>query len=141
MKLDRILVPIDFSLPSKKALAEAHALVLQKASTLTLLHVHPFFPSAAPELGYLEPPDITQRVLEAAKQGLAEWVKALPASAAKHELVVVVGDPAHEILERTKNHDLVVMSTHGRTGITRFLMGSVASRVVRSAHCPVLVLR
>ena len=56
---------------------------------------------------------------------------------------VVIGDAAHVILTRAKDVDaeLIVIPTHGRTGLRRFVMGSVAERVVRLAHCPVLVLR
>jgi len=56
---------------------------------------------------------------------------------------VTVGDPASEIVNVAKeeNVDLIVMSTHGRKGISRLLMGSVAELVVRRAHCPVLTVR
>lgn len=56
---------------------------------------------------------------------------------------VAFGDPGHEIVEYAEaiNADLIVLPSHGRTGIKRLLLGSVAERVVRLAHCPVLVLR
>ena len=59
------------------------------------------------------------------------------------KFTAVFGDPGKEIAELAKHHDagLIVISSHGRRGITRFLMGSVAERVVRLAPCPVLVLR
>ena len=59
------------------------------------------------------------------------------------DIVIAFGSPGHEIVEyaQTTNADLLVMPSHGRTGITRLLIGSVAERVVRLSHCPVLVLR
>lgn len=56
---------------------------------------------------------------------------------------VVAGDPASEILRRARTHgiDLVVVGTHGRTGLKHLVLGSVAERVVRQAPCPVLVVR
>jgi nucleotide-binding universal stress UspA family protein len=57
--------------------------------------------------------------------------------------VVLLGDPAHAIADyaKEKGAQLIVIPSHGRTGITRLLIGSTAERVVRLAHCPVLVLR
>jgi nucleotide-binding universal stress UspA family protein len=59
------------------------------------------------------------------------------------EKVVLFGDPGHEIADYSQREqaDLIVLPSHGRTGISRMLIGSVAERVVRLAHCPVLVLR
>ena len=56
---------------------------------------------------------------------------------------VVIGDPGHEIttLAERAGADLIVLNSHGRTGLKRLLIGSVAERVIRLAHCPVLVLR
>jgi nucleotide-binding universal stress UspA family protein len=61
----------------------------------------------------------------------------------KAVLEVLVGDPGHEIADLAvrQRADLIVLPSHGRTGIRRLLIGSVAERVVRLAHCPVLVLR
>ena len=66
-----------------------------------------------------------------------------PSRLGKCDFQVVFGDPGHEVAsfaERLKA-DLIVMPSHGRSGVTRLLIGSVAERVVRLAHCPVLVLR
>jgi nucleotide-binding universal stress UspA family protein len=59
------------------------------------------------------------------------------------QMAVLMGEPAHGIANyaQDKNAELIVIPSHGRTGITRLLIGSVAERVVRLAHCPVLVLR
>ena len=55
--------------------------------------------------------------------------------------VVKMGDPLSEIVEHSRDFDLVVMGTHGRTGMSHLFLGSVAERVVRSASCPVLTVR
>ena len=66
------------------------------------------------------------------------------AAAKRHRITYpVLGDPGHQIAEFAKEAGagLIVMPSHGRTGLTHLLIGSVAERVVRFAHCPVLVLR
>ncbi len=55
--------------------------------------------------------------------------------------IVKNGSPAHEIIEESKNHDLIVMSSLGNTGLTHLLVGSVAEKVIRFAACPVLVVK
>jgi nucleotide-binding universal stress UspA family protein len=55
--------------------------------------------------------------------------------------IVKRGDPALDIIEESARHDLVIMATHGRTGVSHFLIGSVAEKVVRYASCPVMVIR
>ena len=62
---------------------------------------------------------------------------------AKAPIEILFGDPGHEITEFAERvkADLIVMPSHGRTGLSRLLIGSVAERVIRLAHCPVLVLR
>jgi nucleotide-binding universal stress UspA family protein len=74
-------------------------------------------------------------------KSLEEVVPADPAVAYEHH--VVMGDPATEIIQlaRSEGADLIVMGTHGRTGLTRLMMGSVAEAVVRRAPCPVLTLK
>ena len=75
------------------------------------------------------PAALKQRLADAKYQGI--------------QLSVVLGEPAHGIANfaEEKKAELIVIPSHGRTGITRLLIGSVAERVVRLAHCPVLVLR
>jgi nucleotide-binding universal stress UspA family protein len=72
---------------------------------------------------------------------LAKVVPAGPAIGYEHRLLA--GDPAHAILQcaAKESVDLIVMSTHGRTGFSRLLMGSIAEAVVREAKCPVLTLK
>jgi nucleotide-binding universal stress UspA family protein len=78
--------------------------------------------------------------IQHAKDALTER---LGADFREARLEVAIGDPAHEITDRATKQgaDLIVLSYHGRTGAARLFIGSVAERVVRHAHCPVLVLR
>jgi nucleotide-binding universal stress UspA family protein len=135
---ERVLVPIDFSDASFVALEETLALV-EKPSCIHVLHV------LAP-LSAIEPGIIWETINEQTRRENVEkaFQKRCPGS--KYEgihLKVVSGDPAGEIIAYAQKHqvDLIVIPSHGRTGLSRFLMGSVAEKVVRCSHCPVLVLR
>jgi nucleotide-binding universal stress UspA family protein len=135
---DNVLVPIDFSEAANQALDKALAFFEGKAK-IHALHV----------LSPLEPtqPGMVWQTID--DQTRTEHIKTLfhekfaqPAYQ-QVELAVVTGNPSSEIIDYAQSHgiDLIVISSHGRTGISRFLLGSVAERVVRFATCPVLVLR
>jgi nucleotide-binding universal stress UspA family protein len=141
MKFERVLVPIDFSDQSRLALRAADELAQSYGATLTLLHVHSIVGVAVLDFTYVERPQDVARVTEAAEGQLLAWAADLRTPKPSVTIEVVTGDPVSEIVRRTEAHDLVVMSTHGRSGLTRFLMGSVAERVVRGAHSSVLVVR
>ncbi len=133
----RICCAVDFSDASGSALNEAADLARRFRAELTVIHVHedPGLVSAAldspPEPFQLEPK-------------LAAW-RAGAQLAATHPVhsAVLVGAPAAEILRfvARESFDLLVVATHGRTGIKHPVLGSVAERVVREATCPVLVVR
>lgn len=140
----RILVPLDFSEQSLRALAYAKTLGKSLAASLHLLHVipnpfiaHPgglYAPLPQPFLDDLEQ-DARTRLDEACPSDERE--------AFSVRSVVKVGDPLFEIVEyaRLEHVDLIVIGTHGRTGIPHLFLGSVAERVVRTAPCPVLTVR
>jgi nucleotide-binding universal stress UspA family protein len=134
----KVIVPVDFSDESFLAIGTALQLVADPTH-LMIVHV-------LPEVSNLEPTeawhniDSTNRVRHVAK------VVRERLDQAGHDkllLEVLVGDPGHEIADLAvrQRADLIVLPSHGRTGIRRLLIGSVAERVVRLAHCPVLVLR
>jgi nucleotide-binding universal stress UspA family protein len=142
LKVDRILVPIDFSACSKKALRYAVPLAKEHRAALTLLHVVP------PAYGGGEYAGVDFARLEAALQESGEKDLAKLAvdevrGAVPTDTLVRVGQPAREVVElaRSLPADLIVISTHGRTGLRHVFLGSVAEHVVRHAPCPVLVLR
>ncbi|MBO1349688.1 MAG: universal stress protein [Hormoscilla sp. GUM202] len=136
--LDRVLVPIDFSEASFNAVAETRAFV-RDASHLYILHVlHPLHQG--------EPGVIWQTVNNETRKQHVEQAFYQRCQAPEYQGVhfsVLVGNPSEKIIDYANTNDinLIVIPSHGRTGISRFLLGSVAERVVRLAHCPVLVLR
>jgi nucleotide-binding universal stress UspA family protein len=133
-----ILHPTDFSEHSQYAFEVAVALANTCGSRLAVLHVMEFPPSCHGgfRVASLQPDD--QEIV------LEQLISRRPANGGipvAHHLVR--GDPAVEIVRmaRKANCDLIVMGSHGRTGLQRLLMGSVAEEVARNAHCPVLTVR
>jgi universal stress protein A len=141
---NKILVPVDFSPHSDKAIQTAADLARRYEAPLSLLHVYEPVAYALPE-GYV------MHTADQLVQLLAELSKSLDRA---RELAVQAGAPtvdakqvdgvAHrEVVEyaRTGGYDLIVMGSHGRKGLDRLLMGSVAEKVVRNAPCSVLCVR
>jgi nucleotide-binding universal stress UspA family protein len=138
MNAPKILYPTDFSTLGQTALEMATSLARDRGATLVIGHVEePPMAYGGGEFYYgLEEPN-----REELKRMLAEVVPADPAVRFEHRLMI--GSPATAILEmaQRENVELIVMATHGRTGLTRLLMGSVAEEVVRKAKCPVLTVK
>lgn len=138
--LKHILVPIDLSRISFKALQYAVPLAKQFGAKITLLHVLEV-PVSAPELGYLAAGgkdgrlDAKHRMEELACRTMPHGVEAnvLIRDGVAFDTIATVA--------KKRSVDLVVLTTHGYTGLKRVLMGSTAERVVRHAHCPVLIVR
>jgi len=141
MKFEHVLVPIDFSEQARRALRAADELCQSYDATITLLHVHTIVGVAVLDFTYVERPQDIVRITEAAEVQLRAWAADLKTAKDRVKIEVMTGEPVTEIVRLSESHDLVVMSTHGRSGLTRFLMGSVVERVVRGAHCSVLVIR
>jgi len=140
----RILCPVDFSPFSNAAVDEAASLALSMGSELCLLHAYQNPAYVLPMSGYVGP---TADMITQMRRQLAEELETQAAPYRKQgikvETLVIEGVPYKSIVDHaTEWHaDLVVMGTHGRTGLSHALTGSVAERVVRMAHCPVLVTR
>jgi nucleotide-binding universal stress UspA family protein/quercetin dioxygenase-like cupin family protein len=137
--IQTILHPTDFSENSRYAFQTACALARPNQATLLVLHV--MMPSVSPV--FQPPPPDPSRSAES-QESLAPlpWPEPSdPQTRVEHR--VAEGDPAEEILRLAEELrcDLVVMGTHGRTGLGRFLTGSVAEEVLRKAVCPVLVVK
>ena len=133
-----VVVPIDFSEVSFEALAAARDLV-EDASSLHVVYVLPVMEPA-------EPGVIWQTIDDASRQRHAEQALREKLDESKYQgvdLKIAFGDPGHEITAYAEQlgAELIVLPSHGRTGLKRMLIGSVAERVVRLAHCPVLVMR
>lgn len=137
----RVLVPIDFSECSNKALQYAIAVATQFKGTITLLHVVPNV-SAETRLAF-DMPELQRALLQEGKEKVANAISQFPHEMVTIEPLVRKGVPYHEIVLAAKElqSDLIVIGTHGRTGLRHVLTGSTAERVVRHAPCPVLVVR
>jgi nucleotide-binding universal stress UspA family protein len=138
----RILVPVDFSPYSRDALRTARAMASLVGATVDAVHVveetlHPAFYVGGVRSIYDIAPDIEEKATAKLEEFLAET----PGAADDETARVLFGKPSACIAEEAEDADLVVMSTHGRTGLDRFLLGSVAERVVRHAPCPVLTVK
>lgn len=136
LPIKRILFPTDFSNVSQHALHLACALARDYGADLYLFHVALPATAYVPEMIVLEEVPVT-----AARQQLAKLAAVLKGFVVHQH--VVEGVPADEILRYGKEIgcDLILMGTHGRSGIGRLLMGSVAEQVVRHAHCPVVCVK
>jgi nucleotide-binding universal stress UspA family protein len=139
----KILVPLDGSEAAQKALAEAEKLAKIFDSEILLVQVVPFMPIyGSPEL--VTPLIIDEKQKEAAHRYLASLVENLKQQGFRATLTVKTGQqvPAEIIdVAKEKGADLIVMSTHGRSGFTRWFVGSVALRVLTHAETPILLLR
>jgi nucleotide-binding universal stress UspA family protein len=131
----RILVPTDFSAPSEAALAYARELASQFDSALHLIHVaeNPFLRAVVKDRRSLE---------DAMVRRLQDRLTDADRKRGAVEILEQSDEPANEILRyaRTADIELIVMGTHGRTGLARAVLGSVAEAVVRAAPCPVLTV-
>lgn len=142
--ITRILVPVDFSAHSDGALRYAATLAGQVGASVELLHVVDDFTFGAYSEVYVPNiPDMTQEAINSALERLTAIKAAVFPHAADVESVVYAGRPAATIVVHAAGgkFDLIVMGTHGRTGLSHLLMGSVAEHVVRTAPCPVLTVR
>lgn len=136
-----ILFPTDFSENSAAALDYASALAAQRGGRLQIVHVSEAMPTAErPVTPYHSLSGIVEAET-AAREDLEKVRPTVPGVAAERSLLH--GDPGEEIIQFAEHApaDLIVMGTHGRTGITKLLMGSVAEAVVRGAPCPVVVVK
>jgi len=133
-----VVVPIDFSDPSLEAVDHALELVDEPAH-IHVIHVLPILAAAEPGVIWETIDD--QSRCDHAREALASRLGDTPI--VEGNIHVRLGDPGHEIAEFAEQikSELIILPSHGRTGLRRMLIGSVAERVVRLAHCPVLVLR
>jgi nucleotide-binding universal stress UspA family protein len=138
-----ILVPIDFSENTPAVLDWAAHLAEEHGSTVTLLHAY-HLPVEFQQLeGAYLPPDFWQSVRTEAESTLRRQADALQRRGVRVETAVCEGYAATVIIEEasSRNADLIVIGTHGRSGLKHLLLGSIAERVVQKASCPVLTVK
>ena len=142
IQIHRILCPLDFSESSEHALLYAKAFAQAHQAKLFLLHVFDL------PMGYLSsevplPADALERHKETCIQNLTAVAATVRQEHPQTDWLVEEGNPSPCIIEMARKHevDLIVMGTHGRTGLAHALLGSVAERVVRKAPCPVLTVK
>jgi len=140
--IQKILVPSDFSEHSAFALTYAADLAKRYSATLSLVHVYPVVNYAAAEgFALYTPQQLAALLTELSDQLKAEESKLRAAGVPVVETNLVQGDAYQELLALAPQYDLIVMGTHGRTGLKHALIGSVAEKLVRTAPCPVLTVR
>jgi len=146
-KPKKILVPTDFSEYSDKALQKALDIAKEEGSEILLFHViHEDFQTCVVDYCFTgnEIESIKQRMFSAAKENMEKQLAKSPlAKEIKVSVEVRNGIPYEEILkfQEEKGADLIVISSHGRSAITLFLMGNVTSRVLKRAKCEVLLVK
>ena len=145
MTIHRILYATDFSSISEPAWDSAKQFARLFGAEVVLLHVVPP-PPVLPTEGYF-PPELYDELIQSARREAEAGFDRLLASVAGSGINVRIhledGPPAQRILEVAAKEaaDLLIVGTHGRTGLKHFFLGSVVERVIRHAHCPVLVVR
>jgi nucleotide-binding universal stress UspA family protein len=143
-KRERILVPVDFSEHSKAALSHAKGVAAVYGARLDVLHVieetvHPaFYGTGMTDIVELRP-DIVVK----AKAAMEKLFNDTPGPEVKVEYHAVIGRAHQEIVQYAtlEEKDLIIIATHGLSGLERMLLGSVAEKVVRRAPCPVLTVK
>ncbi|MCP5059669.1 MAG: universal stress protein [bacterium] len=143
VQLRRILVPIDFSEHAEPVLEWAAHLAAEHGSEIILLHAY-HLPVEFQQLeGAYLPQDFWDTVKDEGQQGLATHAEALRSRGIQVRSVVREGYPATVIEEEAaaEGVDLIVLGTHGLSGLKHLLLGSIAERVVQKAPCPVLTVK
>lgn len=142
MKLGKILLTTDLSAESMRAFRPAAELARQYGAKLVLLHVVedlPVTPHGAPLAPPMHTPGLPEE-MEAARKRLEEESRLIEDGIAVEQDVISASNVSQAIADYAKEHDvdLVAMSTHGRSGFRRMVMGSVAEALLRHVHVPVL---
>jgi len=143
MSWKKILCPVDFSEGAGQAQSVAVSMAKEAGAELVLTYVWqpPMYTMGE---GILLAPDLITDLIADAEANLANRKATVEAQGIRVSTLLLTGAPWNEIVEavaRDPAIDLVVMGTHGRTGLRHALLGSVAEQVVRRAACPVLVVR
>ena len=143
IQIERILVPVDFSDNARSVLDWAAHLAEEHSARILLLHAY-HLPVEFQQLeGAYLPPDFWSNVKSEAEQSLARYAEEMKEKGIEVETIVREGYPASVIVDEAeaRNANLVVIGTHGLSGLKHMLLGSIAERVVQKAPCPVLTVK
>ncbi|MCE1188380.1 MAG: universal stress protein [Ignavibacteria bacterium] len=141
----KILVPVDFSENSKAALEYAHSFIKMFNAELILTHIiEPIVYPPDFSLGQITlPTDDLKEIENRVRSELAKWAEDERNVGIKTKSIIATGKPFLEIIQIAKDEDvdLIIISSHGHTGMEHILFGSTSEKVVRKAPCPVLTVR
>lgn len=142
-RIEKILVPVDFSEHSAKALEMAIDLAKALGASIQLLHCYQIQPAGVSPYGIVLPESFDRDLREAAGRQLGEWRDKVVAQGVEAEATLSSMFPSLAISETASEvgSDLIVMGTRGLSGIKHVLLGSVAERTLRVAPCPVLTVK
>jgi nucleotide-binding universal stress UspA family protein len=144
-RMRRILFASDFSKASGKAFTTAVTMAKANQATLTILHVIVPFVPIVPEqyINTVTWEQIDRQARRWSQRQLVKLVDRAKKAGIRAVGLLLEGDPAQQIVRaaRSKRADLLVVGTHGRTGLSKLFVGSVAARVVATASCPVATVR
>ena len=144
MKVNNILVPVDFSNYSKSALAYASKIAQSYKAHLQVLHIieetmHPAFSVTGKSSIF----DLVPGIRDDSRKRVDKMIEDVDSDKVKSNVYIQAGRPASDIIKFAKENstDLIVIATHGLTGLEHMLLGSVTEKVVRMAHCPVFTVK
>ena len=140
--IKKILAPIAFDETENVSLDYAVGLAAQLGAAVLVVHVYPIPVYGFPEGALITSPEVAAKLSEAAQKHLDAAVSARKGRGVELSSVLRTGNAWEEItnVAKSENADLIVMGTHGRRGMSRALLGSVAERVLRTSTVPVLVV-
>jgi nucleotide-binding universal stress UspA family protein len=144
ISIRKVLCPVDFSEASRAAMRYAVDLCLGVGASLTLCHVYQAPGYALPEGVVLSGPELLTELAQQVDRALDKWkreARELGMVDVRTESALGVTHFEIDRIAESGGYDLIVIGTHGRTGLRHVLLGSVAERVVRTAPCPVLTIR
>jgi nucleotide-binding universal stress UspA family protein len=142
MSFQHILVPVDFSETSERALDGAIELAQRFGGDVTVMHAYQIPVYGFPDGAFITSADVAAQISQAAQERLDEAVRTREGRGVPLSAVLRDGVPWEEVnaVAAERKADLVVIGTHGRRGLARALLGSVAENVIRTSDVPVLVI-
>jgi len=140
----KILFPTDFSVASDYALAYAVSVAKQFKAKLFILHVVDMsYDISGFYIPHISAETLQQEMKDWAEKMLKKLTIRMPRSIKAYESAIKIGIPHKEIIKfaKDKDIDMIIMGTHGKTGVDHFFFGSTTERVLKQADCPVLTIR